>query len=166
MTILSIRPDSDPILRRIAAPVLKLAVEDVDLIRDMIETVEDAAGLGLAAPQVGISKRIIIYRDLYDSARPWKSLVNPVIFYGTPTGVMEEGCLSVKGEYGLVHRSHSLMIIHRPNGSQEEEEYLFAEGITARIIQHEVDHLNGILFTDRVGSKDHPAAHPSVRTVL
>jgi len=109
---------------------------------NMQETMKDALGVGLAAPQVGVSKRVIIV-DLEDEVF---ELINPEIVSSEGTQVDSEGCLSIPGIKGKVSRSEKVVV----TGLNREGEMIEieAEGLLARIFQHEIDHLNGVLFTD------------------
>jgi peptide deformylase len=135
-------------------PVLETACEEVKvfdkklvkLIRDMFDTMYEAEGVGLAAPQIGISKKIAVV-DTDDDLGPIV-LINPVLsdFQGSQTG--PEGCLSFPGLFGDVERADKITV----NAVDQKGRpfTLKAEGFTARAIQHEVDHLNGVLFTSKV----------------
>lgn len=141
----------DKTLRNKAKPVAELDETVLKQLDDMAETMYNAPGVGLAAPQVGISKRLIVM-DVSSEGEPKKliKLINPEIieYYGEESG--EEGCLSLPGEYAEVKRAEK--IIYRAmdeNGQEYEEE---ASGLIARVIQHEVDHLDGVLFIDKLSS--------------
>jgi peptide deformylase len=145
----------DPLLRAVAAPVTRFDDELVSLVADMDETMRHLSGAGIAAPQIGVSLRVVIF-ELKDNPRyphltpvPYTVLVNPQL---TPLGPEEdegwEGCLSVPGMRGLVPRFRRL----RYQGFDVKGAPLdrTVEGFHARVVQHEVDHLDGILFPQRV----------------
>ena len=145
----------DPLLRQVAVPVARFDSELEALISDMDETMRALTGAGLAAPQIGVSLRVVIF-ELQTNPRyphvapvPYTVLVNPVL---TPLGDAEEegweGCLSVPGLRGLVPRLRRL----RYQGFDQRGVPIdrTVEGFHARVVQHEVDHLNGILFPQRV----------------
>ena len=146
MAILTIRRYGDPILRRRAQPVPAVTPEIRALIGEMVETMYHLVGIGLAAPQVGISLRVIIVDDERGSgALP---LINPIIT-DTRGGVGgEEGCLSIPGIFGMIERFEWVRVA--AVGEDGKPRSLEAEGLRARVIQHEIDHLDGILFIDRL----------------
>lgn len=145
--ILSILHNPNQLLRQKGKEVDLESLSDKsfqDFIEDMIATMWQADGVGLAAPQIGKSLRIIVIA----SGKQASVLINPKIIYKSlRKEVMEEGCLSVPGLFGPVKRSR--MIRCRAYTRDGKKVSFKAEGLTARIIQHEVDHLNGILFIDR-----------------
>ena len=142
----------EPILRRKAHKVEKIDLDIKTLISDMIETMRVAPGVGLAAPQVGISNRVIVveYGDENDDEAPKKlyTLINPEITFPSELKVSGiEGCLSVPGLLGEVDR-YTIAIVHGMN-RQGKPVKIVAGGWLARVFQHEIDHLDGILFPDR-----------------
>jgi peptide deformylase len=145
---LNVRILGDPILRQRANEVAEISEATRELIRDMFETMYAEEGVGLAAPQVGIGERIIVVDPQQDDL-PAFALINPQIVEASKeTEKGEEGCLSIPGLRELVERSYSVMVRGlTPEGENRE---LNLEGLPARIIQHEVDHLDGVLFIDRV----------------
>jgi peptide deformylase len=138
----------DPVLRQKAAPVETITEVQHQLIRDMFETMYAEEGVGLAAPQVGVSERIIIIDPHQDDTEPF-ALVNPEILEASrETEKGEEGCLSIPGVRDLVERSISIRVRGlSPDGETRE---FAADGLVARVLQHEVDHIDGILFFDRM----------------
>jgi len=156
-----------PILRKKAKKVEKITLEIRRLIDDMIETMRGAPGVGLAAPQVGVSRRVIVIEYAEDEEKqaapnepapgptPKKlyAVVNPEITHRSTERVEgAEGCLSIPGWMGLIERHQAVEVkgLNRAGGKFK----LRAEGWLARIFQHEIDHLDGILFTDRITSPD------------
>ena len=158
MAVLKVARLGHPVLRRIAEPVSPeaiLAPEIQQLIEDMLETMDDHDGAGLAAPQVHVSRRVVVYgvsaNPRYPDADevPLTVLVNPVI---TPVGDEQEedweGCLSVPDLRGLVPRYTKLRV--RALSHEGRELDFVASGFHARVIQHEFDHLNGKVYLDRM----------------
>ena len=152
MALLEIKVVPDPVLRRKAHKVTEFGQEFQKLVEDMIETLRDAPGVGLAAPQVGLSERLVVieYGDDEDESVPKKLyvLVNPEII--ATSEEMEdgpEGCLSVPELIGNVERYKEITVkgLNRYGKPAKWK----VDGWTARIFQHEMDHLDGILFTDR-----------------
>jgi peptide deformylase len=139
----------DPVLHQKAAPVADLTPDIDALIEDMRETMHAAAGVGLAAPQVGQSLRLCLV-DLSAGRRPDQMLVliNPEVVGCEGMQLKEEGCLSVPGIEATVPRPLKMTVraLDRDGDARE----IHAEGLLARALQHELDHLNGILFLDRL----------------
>jgi len=149
MSLLQIKKYGNPILRKKAEKVEKIDWQMRILIDDMIETMQEEGGVGLAAPQVGVSKRIIIVKD---DIIPLV-LVNPQIIEKSQKKISgEEGCLSVPGIVAKVKRAKKIIV--GALDEQGKEIAIKTDDIFSRIIQHEIDHLNGILFTDRVSFLD------------
>jgi len=149
MPLLPMRFMGDPVLREKAAPVAELTDEIRRLIDDMFETMYAEEGVGLAAPQVGVGQRVIVVDPREEDVEPF-ALVNPEIveFSADDLDRAEEGCLSIPGLREVVERPWSIRIRGlSPSGDTVE---FAAEGLLSRILQHEVDHLDGILFLDRV----------------
>lgn len=151
MAVLDIVTVPDPVLRRKARRITTVDKDLQKLIDDMIETMREAPGVGLAAPQVGISSRLIVveYGDDEDENAPRKlyTVINPEIVEAseeTETGI--EGCLSVPDLVGEVQR-HSRIVVKGLNRFGKPTR-IKAEGWLARIFQHEIDHLEGVLYTD------------------
>jgi peptide deformylase len=143
-----IRLLGDPLLRRKAAPVAAVTDEVRTLIADLFETMYSEDGVGLAAPQVGVSERVIVVDPREDGIAPL-ALVNPVLLDASvETERGEEGCLSLPGLKDIVERSARVVVEGwDADGAARRVE---AAGLLARILQHEIDHLNGILFIDRL----------------
>jgi peptide deformylase len=145
MAVLEVRRYGDPALRQKARPVAEVTPEVRSLIADMIETMHDEVGVGLAAPQVGAALRLLVMDDGKGRAR---ALVNPEITDRRGSVVAEEGCLSIPGIYADVERSEWI----RVEAADEDGKPISLElrGFPARVVQHEMDHLDGVLFVDRL----------------
>lgn len=148
MSKLEVRIMGDPVLRDPAVEVKEITAEIQRLVEDMFETMYGEEGVGLAAPQVGISQRIIVI-DPQEEAGQGFALINPVVReVSKEVDRGEEGCLSIPGLKDIVERPLSCVVEGlNPDGTERRIE---AQGLLARILQHEVDHLNGILFIDRL----------------
>jgi peptide deformylase len=149
MSILPIVSYGSEVLRRRAEPVTEIDQEVQRLIEDMAETMFAAPGVGLAAPQVGISRRIIVVRSLEDpEGKDYFALINPEIVGWEGEEVAEEGCLSVPELREEVGRAAKVKVraLDRQGRLVEVE----GEGLMARILQHEIDHLDGLLYLDRL----------------
>ena len=141
-------------LRTNAKRISKVDVETRKLAREMLQSMYSAKGIGLAAPQVGISKELLVIDiNFEDSAAEPLILVNPEITaFGSTLNSYEEGCLSIPGVYLNVVRPSTIKLKFRDDMGRPRK--MNADGLLARCIQHEVDHLKGILFVDRVTSKE------------
>ena len=146
MAILPIRQLGDPVLREKSRPVDRFDAQLARLAQDMLETMYDAPGVGLAAPQIGVSLRLIVFDDGSDAGP--QTLANPEVFELEGEDVHEEGCLSVRGPYAELGRAYTLRA--RGLTLQGEPVEFEAEGLLARIMQHETDHLDGMLYIDRL----------------
>lgn len=142
-----IRTDEDPLLRKKSREVTKFDDRLKELIEDMFETMDEAPGVGLAAPQVGILKRVIVIDDREEVNRKRMYMINPVITHKEGKAVDLEGCLSVPLKQGTVERATNIDVEYMDIDGNKKS--LNATDFFARIIQHEVDHLDGILFTDK-----------------
>jgi peptide deformylase len=140
---IAILPNDEKVLRTRCEPVLKITPKIQRLIDDMIQTMHDAAGVGLAAPQVHITQRLFVY----DGGEGPDALINPEIVASDGSEVGPEGCLSIPRLHGDVPRFRSITVtgINRKGRRVKIE----AEDFLARIFQHEIDHLNGVLFIDK-----------------
>lgn len=145
MALLHILHYPDPRLRLISTPVVSVDDEIRQLLDDMLETMYAAPGIGLAAPQVNVTKRIIVV-DTSPKGDDPRCLINPEIIAYDGVEVMEEGCLSVPGFHENVERAQQIKV--RALGRDGEPFEMEAEGILAVCIQHETDHLDGKLFVD------------------
>ena len=142
----------DEVLRRKAHKVKNFGTELQMLIDDMVDTMREAPGVGLAAPQVGVSQRVIVveFGDEEDEEAPTKlyTVVNPEVSrFSDDKANGIEGCLSIPGFVGEVERSESVTVKGQNRHGQPFR--LKAKGWLARIFQHEIDHVNGILYIDR-----------------
>ena len=156
MTLRKIVTLPDTVLRRKAHAVTKFDKTLHTLIDDMVETMREAPGVGLAAPQIGLSERIIVIEyfereedeEKEDAPKKVWAVLNPEIIKASEERVMGvEGCLSIPGLVGEVER-HAAVQVKGMNRHGKPMK-IKAEGWLARIFQHEIDHLNGVLFTDR-----------------
>ncbi|MBI4634745.1 MAG: peptide deformylase [Candidatus Rokubacteria bacterium] len=146
MAVLSVRRYGDPALRRRAAPVGEITPEVRSIAGDMIDTMYDEVGLGLAAPQVGVSLRLIVVAD--DERREARALIDPVIVEQGGQATAEEGCLSIPGIFASVTRAEWVRVEARD--VDDGPLSIRAQGLQARVLQHEMDHLDGVLFIDRL----------------
>ncbi|SHF31754.1 peptide deformylase [Caloramator proteoclasticus] len=144
MALRQIRKVGDDVLRKISKPVVKFDKRLKILVEDMIDTMYEADGVGLAAPQVGILKRVIVI-DVGDGP---KAYINPEIIYEEGEQIDDEGCLSVPNRRGPVKRPYKVKVKAQDiNGNEFIEE---GEELLARAFCHEIDHLNGVLFIDKI----------------
>ncbi|EGL18967.1 MULTISPECIES: peptide deformylase [unclassified Paenibacillus] len=144
MAIRMIVKEGDSVLRETAKQVTKFNSNLHKLLDDMADTMYDAPGVGLAAPQVGILKRVIVM-DVGDE-NGLIEIVNPVVVEQSGEQIGPEGCLSIPGLEGEVKRPFKVKVKGQDRNGEEFE--LEGEELLARCIMHEVDHLNGVLFTD------------------
>ncbi|PLX88909.1 MAG: peptide deformylase [Desulfuromonas sp.] len=151
MAILDILHYPNPVLAEKSRPVECFDAALCGLAEDMAETMYDAPGVGLAAPQVGVLTRLIVI-DCSGKEEPPDLIVaaNPEIIAKEGSCLEEEGCLSVPGYYARVARSTQVTLRYQSLDGQVQE--LNADGLLAVAIQHEIDHLNGVLFVDRLSS--------------
>jgi peptide deformylase len=140
--------------RRLIQPAAPVAVVDDDLKRlldDMLETMYDAPGIGLAAPQVGVQRRAFVADLGEEGDRRPLYVINPeIVWRSAETATAEEGCLSLPQQYGEVTRPTAIRLRHQDLAGESRE--IEAEGLLARCLQHEVDHLDGILFIDHLSA--------------
>src|SRR3954451_8629977 len=155
----NIRIFGDPVLKQKAAEITEVDGNLARLADDMIVTLYDAAGLGLAAPQVGVQRRMFVY-DLHDEAGP-RVIINPTISEARGEWVYEEGCLSVPGLAWEIVRPKE---VHLTGFDLEGNEVsIEADEITARLFQHELDHLDGVLLLDRLDTDTRKQAMKTLR---
>jgi len=144
MAIFPIRTFGDPVLRTRAAEIEEIDDAIRRLADDMIETMYDAPGVGLAAPQIGISKRIVVF----DAGEGPKVLINPELLETSGTWVYDEGCLSVPGRFWEIKRP---AFAHARGLDEQGNEVEYAgEELLGRVLQHEIDHLDGTLLIERL----------------
>lgn len=153
---MSIRPillHPDPRLKKAASPVAEITPDLVALARDMLDTMYDAPGIGLAAPQVGVSRRVIVMdcvKDPADAPRPL-ILFNPeVVWSSEERATYEEGCLSIPEHYAEVERPAEVRVHWQDETGAACGEHF--TGLWATCVQHEIDHLDGRLFIDYLGA--------------
>ena len=146
MAVLKVRKYGDPLLRRRAAEINEVTPDLHRTIADMVETMYDEAGIGLAAPQVGISLRLMVVG--HDERREPRALINPVIVDRGGQVTAEEGCLSIPGVFAQVTRAEWVDIEAKDIDGQLVK--IHGRGLLARVFQHEIDHLDGVLFIDHL----------------
>ncbi len=155
MSVMTILEIPDPGLRAVADPVMAIDDDVRTLIDDMFETMYDARGIGLAATQVGVARRVVVI-DLQEEEaedgtpiRDPKAFVNPeLLWHSDDVSTYSEGCLSIPEQYADVERPARCRIAWRDrDGATHEAEM---DGLLATCIQHEIDHLNGVLFIDHI----------------
>jgi len=181
MSILPIYLFGTKILKKTARSVESLDDSTVKLIYDMFETMHEANGLGLAATQVGDLRRVITI-DISDVTEPSAegetenamhptspdlpktlALINPEILSEDGTWLMEEGCLSLPNLRSEVERAEKVRV--RFHNAEFKEQELLADGLLARVILHELDHLNGVLFVDRISKTKRSLLLPKLRKI-
>ncbi len=142
MALLEIKKAGAPVLKQVCAPIHKIDTKLKKLLDDMAETMYEANGVGLAAPQVGVPIRMVVI----DVGSGLVELLNPVITEREGTDVDSEGCLSVPNIFGDVERAAKVTVEYMNRNGKKRQ--LSAEKLLARCIQHELDHLDGTLFID------------------
>ena len=156
MTLRTIVTLPDPVLKRKAHPVTKFDKDLKTLLEDMVETMREAPGVGLAAPQIGLSDRIIVVEyyereedeEIEDAPKKVWAVINPEIVQASEEMLIgAEGCLSIPGLVGEVERHAEVQV--KGLNRHVKPVKIKAKGWLARIFQHEIDHLNGVLFTER-----------------
>ena len=145
MALRQIREVGDEVLTKVCKEVKFLTPRTIMLIEDMLDTMYEAGGVGLAAPQVGILKRVVVV-DIGEDGPGALRLINPEILERSGSQNGPEGCLSCPGMYGDVKRSQYVKV--KALNEHGEEIIIEAEDFLARALQHEIDHLEGILFID------------------
>ena len=155
-----IRKLGDPVLRTKARPVDRFDDALRDEVKRMAVVMNDSLGIGLAAPQVGVSHRVLVYRVEPDS--PTIALVNPRIEWsGRDEEILEEGCLSLPLVHVEVERPIAVLV--KARDEHGDELVIEATGLEARVIQHEIDHLDGVLILDRTTREQRRAAMRAMR---
>ena len=153
MALRTSRVEGDPVLTKISRPVDKMTPRIQDLITDMLDTMYEAMGVGLAAPQVGILKRIVVI-DVGDGPI---ILINPEIIEKSGEQTGDEGCLSVPGMSGQVTRPDHVKV--KALNEDMEEVVYEGEGLLARAFCHELDHLDGHMYTELVEGELHRVSY-------
>jgi peptide deformylase len=140
----------DPILRQVSAPIEKVDSDVLALADDMLETMYDAPGIGLAAVQIGVPRRLLVVDVSRDGEEKTPLvIINPEILTSSDErSTYEEGCLSIPEYYAEVERPASITLRHVGRDGKQHE--LTADGLLATCLQHEIDHLNGVLFIDHI----------------
>jgi peptide deformylase len=157
-----IRVIGDPVLKQSAADVTEIDGKVVRLVDDMVSTMYAAPGIGLAAPQIGVQKRLFVW-DLDDGTGP-HALVNPEIVESDGEWTYQEGCLSVPGLVWDITRPNRVHVVGRDlDGNEVSYEASELEG---RMFQHELDHLNGVLMFDRMEPDQRKAALAEYRSIV
>lgn len=146
MAIREIRVNGDEILRKKSREVEEVDDKIKELLQDMVETMHKYNGVGLAGPQVGILKRVIVI-DLYDGNEPLM-LVNPKIIKEKGKQEVDEGCLSFPNEFGKVIRPREVVV--EALNEEGKKVKIVGKDLLAQALAHEIDHLNGVLFVDNV----------------
>ena len=155
----------DKRLRQVSEPVKKIDAGIRKLVEDMLETMYDAPGIGLAAIQVGAPKRVVTM-DLAKKDEPKKAqvFINPEILWSSEElATYEEGCLSIPEYYGDVERPAQVTVKYLDLDGEPRE--LEASGLLATCLQHEIDHLNGVLFIDRMDDATLAALEPELKAL-
>jgi peptide deformylase len=152
MALLPILTAPDPELKKISQPVKQVDASIRKLMDDMLETMYHAPGIGLAAPQVGVLKRVIVLDLAREGEEPQPlRIANPeVVWVSDDDATYNEGCLSVPEHYADVVRPAACRVRYLDHDNQQQE--IAAEGLLATCLQHEIDHLDGVLFIDHLTS--------------
>ena len=148
--IRSILIHPDPRLKKVCDPVAEITAEVTALANDMLETMYDAPGIGLAAPQVGVMKRVLVMDCIKDGPPEPMVLLNPAVIWSSEdVSTYEEGCLSIPDQYAEVKRPAEVQVRWLGlDGVTQERQFA---GLWATCVQHEIDHLDGKLFIDYLG---------------
>jgi len=149
MTAIPIHVLPDLVLRQKAKRVRTIDGSVQKLIGDMIETMRAASGVGLAAPQIGVPLRVIVFGIPEEED---KVLINPEVVRRKGERLVNEGCLSVPGYFGEIKRAESVTVKGRDQNGKEIR--VKADGLLAQVLEHEIDHLNGVLYVDHLESMD------------
>ena len=149
MAVLSIRTLPDPVLRQKAKRVTKIDASIQKLVDDMVDTMRAAPGVGLAAPQIGVSLRVAVIEIPGENVI---TLINPEVIKRQGERVLEEACLSVPGYQGEIKRSVTVRV--KAQDRQGKEFRIKGEELLAQALEHETDHLNGTLYIDHIESPD------------
>ena len=148
--IRSILIHPDPRLKKVCDPVAEITAEVTALANDMLETMYDAPGIGLAAPQIGVMKRVLVMDCIKDGPPEPMVLINPAVIWSSEdVATYEEGCLSIPDQYAEVKRPAEVQVRWLGlDGVEQERQFA---GLWATCVQHEIDHLDGKLFIDYLG---------------
>lgn len=152
MAMRKVRTLGDPVLRKISKPVTEVNEKTKELIQDMLETMYRTNGVGLAAPQVGVLKRIVVIDISWDGDEPMV-FINPEIVSASGSQTGDEGCLSVPGKAGKVTRPNEVTV--RAADLDMKEFEITGTELLARAFCHEIDHLDGIVYVDKVEGELH-----------
>jgi peptide deformylase len=154
MAILTIRIYGDPVLRKQAKEITRVDKTIKELALDMLKTVKEAKGIGLSANQVGVEKKLFVVDRSFFSTAPSEDspliVINPVLVESHGEQTSEEGCLSIPGTYADVTRQ--LEVLVKGIDLDEKEIKIEGKGLLSRVLLHEIDHLNGLLFIDHLSS--------------
>jgi peptide deformylase len=154
MAILPIRIYGDPVLRKQAKEITRVDENIKELALDMLKTVKEAKGIGLSANQVGVEKKLFVVDRSFFSTSPNEDspliVINPVLIASHGEQTSEEGCLSIPGTYADVTRQ--LEVLVKGIDLDEKEIEIETKGLLSRVLLHEIDHLNGLLFIDHLSS--------------
>jgi peptide deformylase len=157
-----VRQYPDPVLRMKAREVEEFDESVTDLAERMTRLMDEARGVGLAAPQVGVLRRVLVYRTAEEE--PPVALVNPrLVSSGEDTEIADEGCLSLGAASVVVEVERPLTVSVEARDPDGNEVRIDVEGLQARVIQHELDHLDGVLILDRTGPDERRAALAQLR---
>ncbi|MGA1847384.1 peptide deformylase [Deferribacter abyssi] len=160
--VLKILKFPNPILRKKSVEVKNIDSRIVELLNNMAETMYAAPGVGLAAPQVGVNERLLVINPTAgEDKNQLIKIINPVIVDAEGEVIEEEGCLSIPGEYANVRRAAKVLIRGLDENGNELE--IEAEDLLARVFQHEIDHLNGVLFLDRLSPTKRETIHKHIK---
>lgn len=146
MAIRTIRTEGDEILKKKSKKVEVIDEKIIELINDMIETLHKYEGVGLAAVQVGILKQIVVIQEAED--KPIHVIINPEIISQSGTQIVEEGCLSFPNRFAKIERPENIKI--RAINEKGKKIEISGKGLLAQAISHEIDHLNGEVFIDKI----------------
>jgi len=155
MALRKIRTLGDPVLEKVAKPVPEVNEKIKELVYDMLDTMYTANGVGLAAPQVGVLKRIVVIDVSPEGDKPMV-LINPEIIAMSGTQTGDEGCLSVPGKAGCVTRPNEVTV-RAYNLKMQQIEFTGTD-LLARALCHEIDHLDGIVYVEKVEGELHEVA--------
>lgn len=147
MAIRTIREEGDEILKKVSKPVEEVDDKIKTLVKDMLETMHKYNGVGLAAVQVGILKRILVIHTDYEKEEP-VVLINPEIIKQKGTQTVEEGCLSFPNKFARIVRPEEIIVKGLDENGNEIK--ITGKGLLAQALSHEIDHLNGEVFIDKI----------------